>query len=249
MACLFLPKLHFKKGTKMKLSFELLQDKLKKIFKTQSETKFIGIDVESGGLHNATHLDDPRIPEGMTGAEHYALLEITVVLLNSRLEYTAKPLTIVLSLTQKDVDNRIGQWSFEQFKDDLIPKCLASEVTLDIASDLILKYFEENGVQKETCSFFGNSIDLDKRFLLYNMPEVLHFGHYRNYDVSTFRVALESLYGESAFYEKKLEHRTEGDIEDSVNQMKFYMDKFLKSPELVFRDEMESMIPDPMKAL
>ncbi|ELP6119284.1 TPA: hypothetical protein I7730_01315 [Vibrio vulnificus] len=225
----------------------LLKEKLRALFKRQNETQFIGIDVESGGLHNATNLDDPSIPKGMTGAEHYALLEITVVLLNSRLEYTAKPLTLVLSLSQKDVETRIGKWSYEQFKTDLIPECLSSEVTTDQASDLILKYFNDHGVQKGTCSFFGNSIDLDKRFLFFNMPDVLNFAHYRNYDVSTFRVAFESLYGEIANYEKKLEHRTEADIVDSINQMKFYMGKFLKSPEGVYRNEMESIPTEPLR--
>jgi oligoribonuclease len=77
----------------------------------------------------------------------------------------------------------------------------------------------------------GNSICQDRRFLARTMPRLEAFFHYRNLDVSTLKELVNrwapSL---SNGFRKEGKHLALDDIRDSIAEMKYYRDHFLRLP-------------------
>lgn len=70
----------------------------------------------------------------------------------------------------------------------------------------------------------GNSIHQDRRFIRQWWPEVEALLHYRMLDVSSFKVWMQGAYGLQ--YEKKETHRALDDIQESIDELQFYLDWF-----------------------
>jgi len=80
-----------------------------------------------------------------------------------------------------------------------------------------------------TSPICGNSICQDRRFLYRHMPELERFFHYRNLDVSTLkelvkRWAPNLING----FEKKGSHLALDDIRDSIRELQYYREHFIK---------------------
>ncbi len=75
----------------------------------------------------------------------------------------------------------------------------------------------------------GNSICQDRRFMARLMPELEAFFHYRNLDVSTLK-ELASRWKPEVLegFVKKSAHLALNDILDSIDELKYYRDHFLK---------------------
>lgn len=187
----------------------------------------IGIDIETGGFHFADNSIDSTIPEGKIGADHYAILEIGLFLLDPHLNRIGDKLNIIIHHSKEDLDKRVGDWSKDTFKDTLMIDCPASKIDLTMAEGIILGYLKKNNVPKGKCHLIGNSIDLDKLFIARQMQKLNHHLHYRGVDVSSFKVVFKGLFGDEADFEKKADHQALGDIEESIAELKFYIDKFV----------------------
>lgn len=77
----------------------------------------------------------------------------------------------------------------------------------------------------------GNSIGQDRRFLAKYMPELEAYFHYRNLDVSTLKELAkrwnpQMLKG----FSKKGTHVALDDIRESIAELQFYRDHFIKLP-------------------
>ncbi|MCG8079781.1 MAG: oligoribonuclease, partial [Candidatus Thiodiazotropha taylori] len=77
----------------------------------------------------------------------------------------------------------------------------------------------------------GNSICQDRRFLARTMPELEAYFHYRNLDVSTLKELINrwspSL---SEGFTKQGKHLALDDIKDSIAELNFYRNHFLRLP-------------------
>ena len=60
------------------------------------------------------------------------------------------------------------------------------------------------------------------------MPKLANHFHYRHLDVSSFKEVVKRWYPEEEEFEKKGSHRAMDDIKESVNELKFYREKFFK---------------------
>lgn len=74
----------------------------------------------------------------------------------------------------------------------------------------------------------GASVHFDRRWLMHHMPGVLTKLHYRNFDVSTFRIMAE-LVG-APLPEKREAHRVIPDLEDAIALARWARDRFGVSP-------------------
>lgn len=68
----------------------------------------------------------------------------------------------------------------------------------------------------------GNSIHMDRQFIRSYWPNVERLLHYRMLDVTAWKLVFES---RGHKYEKKEAHRALGDIEESIAELKSYMEK------------------------
>ena len=75
----------------------------------------------------------------------------------------------------------------------------------------------------------GNSIGQDRRFLDKYMPELEAFFHYRNLDVSSLKELAKRWKPEvAAGVVKKGSHLALDDIRDSIEELKYYREHFIK---------------------
>ncbi len=93
-----------------------------------------------------------------------------------------------------------------------------SDVQAELVS-LIKKQFGD-----ERVVLAGNSIHQDRQFIRHWWPEVEQLLHYRMLDVSAWKIVMESKF--SVQFEKAEQHRALGDIEESIAELKYYLDWF-----------------------
>jgi len=99
----------------------------------------------------------------------------------------------------------------------------------------------EEAVQRETLEFLqqwvpagsspmcGNTICQDRRFMARHMPQLEAYFHYRNLDVSTLKILMQRWRPELCEGIKKTgTHLALDDIRESINEMRYYRDHFLK---------------------
>jgi len=77
----------------------------------------------------------------------------------------------------------------------------------------------------------GNSICQDRRFLARTMPRLEAYFHYRNLDVSTLKeLAQRWAPSVAEGFSKTSQHLALEDIRDSIAELKFYRNHFLRLP-------------------
>ena len=108
----------------------------------------------------------------------------------------------------------------ERVKNSSVSEAEAEALTIDF-----LKKYLDPGISP----MCGSSICQDRRFLVNYMPDLVDFFHYRHLDVSSFKI-LAKLWGikDCKHFEKKSSHLALSDIHDSIGELRFYRDNFLK---------------------
>ena len=76
----------------------------------------------------------------------------------------------------------------------------------------------------------GNTIWQDRRFLASAMPVLEGFLHFRQVDVTSFKILARSWIGERATFPKAKAHTALEDVRASMAELRFYKEKFLGVP-------------------
>jgi len=76
----------------------------------------------------------------------------------------------------------------------------------------------------------GNSICQDRRFLHRLMPSLEAYFHYRNLDVSTLKELYQHWRPDQPQFDKESRHLALADIRDSIAELRFYREHFLRLP-------------------
>lgn len=89
--------------------------------------------------------------------------------------------------------------------------------------------FLQQYTQKGSSPICGNSICQDRRFMAKHMPELEAYFHYRNLDVSTLKELVKRWRPElQEGLVKKGAHLAMDDVKDSINELKYYREHFIK---------------------
>lgn len=91
-----------------------------------------------------------------------------------------------------------------------------------VQAELVALIKEQFGDERVVLA--GNSIHQDRQFIRQWWPEVEQLLHYRMLDVSAWKIVMESKF--SVQFEKSEQHRALGDIEESITELKYYLDWF-----------------------
>lgn len=133
----------------------------------------------------------------------------------------------------KKVLDNMNEWCVNQHgQSGLTAKILANpHQTLAKVQDELLAYIQSYIPEPRTSLLAGNSVHMDKFFMMKEFPKVIDHLHYRLVDVSSimevgFRhnPALMKL-----FPKKKGNHTAKSDILESINQLRWYRDHYLRS--------------------
>ena len=107
-------------------------------------------------------------------------------------------------------------------KNGLLDRVRKSETPLDEAAQKVVKLLAEH-VPYRKGILAGNSIWQDRRFLLRYMPLLEQYLHYRMLDVSSFKIATTSWFGDKGIPPaKKTTHDALDDVRESIEELKFY---------------------------
>ena len=156
------------------------------------------------------------------------IIEIAVVITNSNLETVAEGPVLVVH--QPDaVLNGMDNWNKSTHaKSGLIDRVKASPLD-ERAVELRMLDFLKLHVPKGVSPMCGNSICQDRRFMAKWMPDLETWFHYRNLDVSTLKELCKRWKPELAKgMVKHGKHEALADVYESVEELKYYREHFLK---------------------
>ncbi len=176
-----------------------------------SAKNLVWIDLEMTGL-------DP---------ERENIIEIATVVTDQSLEEVVEGPEIVIRQPKALLDG-MDEWNTKQHRrSGLVDRVLASDCGLEEAQERTLAFLGEY-LPPRASPMCGNSICLDRRFLIRYMPRLEAFFHYRHLDVSTVK-ELCARWAPSRYREvvKESRHRAMQDIHDSIAELRFYREHFL----------------------
>ena len=181
---------------------------------SQDQNALVWLDMEMTGLNP----DSDRI------------IELAMVITNSQLEIVAESAVWVFHQADSVLDG-MDDWNKKTHgKSGLIDKVKASvlgEAEIEAQAHDFLKRYVPSG-KSPMC---GNSICQDRRFMARYMPKLEAYFHYRNLDVSTLKELCKRWAPEIAKGVKKGgKHEALADIYESIEELKYYRESFLKLP-------------------
>ena len=110
----------------------------------------------------------------------------------------------------------------------LVERVKASDLSEAEAEAQMLAFMSQY-VPEKTSPMCGNSVHQDRRFMQKYMPQLEAYFHYRNLDVSTLKELAKRWHPEVAKgVVKKGAHQALADIEESIEEMRYYRDHFLR---------------------
>jgi oligoribonuclease len=151
-----------------------------------------------------------------------AILEIASIATDKDLNIVSEGPVLVVH--QPDhVLGRIDPWCEQQHGfSGLLEASRASDITLGDAEQQTLTFIRKH-THRGVSPLCGNSILLDRRFLMHYMPELnAHLSH-RNIDVSAINeLAVRWFPGVIARLDKGVRHRAGDDIRESIEELRLY---------------------------
>ena len=168
----------------------------------------------------------------MTGLspERDRIIEIAVVVTDAHLgRRTEGP---VLAVHQSDATlATMDSWNTGTHgRSGLTERVRASTVDEAEAERQVIAFLQ-GYVKKGASPMCGNSICQDRRFLAATMPALESFFHYRNLDVSTLKELARRWRPELlAGFRKAQAHTALADIQESIDELAYYREHFLRAP-------------------
>ena len=157
------------------------------------------------------------------------ILEVALVVTDSQLKVVADAPVLAVHQSDSILDN-MDKWNKSTHaKSGLIDKVKASKLNEDeVEKDMIA--FLQKYVPPNISPMCGNTICQDRRFLARTMPKLEAYFHYRNLDVSTLKELVKRWKPDIlAGLTKQGKHEALADIYDSIAELKYYREHFIKT--------------------
>ncbi len=156
------------------------------------------------------------------------IIEVAMVITDSQLETVAESPALVVHQPDSVLDAMDSWNKSTHAKSGLIDRVKAAILDDAEVEAQMLEFLKEY-VPASTSPMCGNSICQDRRFMARRMPQLEAYFHYRNLDVSTLKELAKRWKPEVAQGIKKHgKHEALADIYESISEMKYYRDNFLK---------------------
>jgi oligoribonuclease len=179
---------------------------------TSLENNLVWLDLENTGLE----------------IEKHHIIELAIVITDSRLDEITKPLSVSLHQPE-EVLAQMSDWVRENISSGkLFEEVRESSIGEREAEKKAIEYISPF-VEKGHAILCGNSIWNDRKFIEKYMPKLESWFHYRMVDVSSIKV-LYKLWKDvdKPPVEKEELHRALPDIRESIAELKFYRENFLR---------------------
>lgn len=179
---------------------------------TQGNDNLIWLDMEMSGLVP----DTDRI------------LELAVVVTDANLNVLGESPVLVVHQSNAVLDGMDAWNKGTHARSGLIEKVKTSTLDEDGAMQQMIEYLKPF-VASGKSPMCGNSICQDRRFMARYMPELEAYFHYRNLDVSVFK-ELARRWKPVVYsgFKKASKHEALADIYESIEELKYYREHFIK---------------------
>lgn len=179
----------------------------------ETNLNLVWLDLEMTGLMPATDVII-EIASLVTDAELNILAEGPVLAIK-------QPDSVLAAMDDWNQRHHSASGLIERVKQSAIDESEAARQTIE---------FLQQHVAKNVSPLCGNSICQDRRFMANYMPALEAFFHYRNLDVSTLKELVRrwkpQLLEELV---KQGKHQAMDDIKDSIAELKYYREHFIKA--------------------
>jgi oligoribonuclease len=181
---------------------------------TPSESNLVWIDMEMTGLDPDTDV----------------VIEVAMVVTDAELNILGEAPVLVVHQSDAVLDGMDAWNRGTHGRSGLTERVKASVLNEDAVQQQFIGFMKEF-VPRGKSPMCGNSICQDRRFMARHMPELEAFFHYRNVDVSTLKELCKRWRPELiAGFRKQQRHEALADILESIEELKYYREHFLKAP-------------------
>lgn len=182
-----------------------------------SDDRLVWIDLEMTGLDVRRHV----------------IVEVAVLVTDATLAPLDEGLDLVVHQPPEALAAMDDEVRAMHARSGLLAEVASSTLTLADAGAAALAYVQGHVPDAHSAPVCGNSIGVDRRFLDAFLPELDAYLHYRSVDVSTLKELCRRWSPEVYRHRpaKTETHRALSDIRESIAELAFYRERFLRLPE------------------
>lgn len=166
----------------------------------------------------------------MTGLQpdRDVVIEIATIVTDSELNTLAEGPVIAIHQDDERLD-AMDEWNTTHHtRSGLVDRVRSSDYDEARAATETLAFLDR-WVPAGASPMCGNTICQDRRFMARHLPELEAWFHYRNLDVSTLKILMQRWRPElEAGFTKTGTHLALDDIRESINEMRYYREHFIK---------------------
>ncbi|ABJ90824.1 oligoribonuclease [Buchnera aphidicola] len=172
----------------------------------QKNENLIWVDLETTGLN-------PKI---------HKIIEISTIITDKNLNILEIGPNIII-FQKKEFLRKICHNFFQIHKKNGLMKEIKNSKEDEKSAEKKTLKFLKKWIPKNISPICGNTISLDRNFLLYHMPKLKSYFYYRNIDVSSINELIKRWKPKILNkIKKKKNHRTKSDLIESIQELKFY---------------------------
>jgi oligoribonuclease len=177
-----------------------------------SPDNLLWVDMEMSGLNP----DTDRV------------LEVAIVVTDSQLNTVAEAPVLVVHQSDAVLD-AMDSWNRSTHAKSGLTERVKASALAEAEVERQLVEFLAQYVPTGISPMCGNTVHQDRRFMARHLPALETFFHYRNLDVSTLKELMKRWRPDlAAGFVKHGKHEALADIYESIDELKYYREHFLK---------------------
>jgi len=171
-----------------------------------------------------------------------SLIEVAVLITDSDLNQLGDGLDIIIAPDPAALAN-MSEYVSQMHTHSGLLDALTTGIPLADAEAQVMALVRAYVPEAGKSPLAGNSVGTDRAFLARDMPALDAHLHYRNIDVSSIKELVRRWYPRVFFSapEKRGNHRALGDIQDSINELRYYRDTVFASQPGPSRDAVRTI--------